>query len=67
MDYSKIFFDFDFDLFIFFKESISEENLFFIVSPKDVVVARLRDMDDHITWLMEHERYEANIFLLFFP
>ncbi|XP_035827939.1 vacuolar protein sorting-associated protein 41 homolog isoform X2 [Aplysia californica] len=39
-------------------ECIPEENLYFIVSPKDVVVARLRDQDDHITWLMEHEQYE---------
>lgn len=39
-------------------ECIAEENLYFIVSPKDVVVARLRDQDDHITWLMEHDRYE---------
>ncbi|KAK7109649.1 hypothetical protein V1264_013653 [Littorina saxatilis] len=39
-------------------ECMPEENLFFIVSPKDVVVARLRDRDDHITWLMDHERYE---------
>ena len=41
-------------------ECIPEENLFFIVSPKDVVVSRLRDMDDHISWLMEHERYEVS-------
>ncbi|KAL8579065.1 hypothetical protein ACOMHN_036004 [Nucella lapillus] len=39
-------------------ECMPEENLFFIISPKDVVIARLRDMDDHIYWLMEHERYE---------
>ncbi|XP_076460755.1 vacuolar protein sorting-associated protein 41 homolog [Babylonia areolata] len=39
-------------------ECMPEENLFFIVSPKDIVVAKLRDMDDHISWLMEHERYE---------
>ena len=41
-----------------------EENLFFIISPKDVVVSRLRDMDDHIAWLMEHERYEVLLFSL---
>ncbi|KAK7508589.1 hypothetical protein BaRGS_00000155, partial [Batillaria attramentaria] len=39
-------------------ECMPDENLFFIVSPKDVVVSHLRDMDDHISWLMEHERYE---------
>ena len=41
-----------------------EENLFFIISPKDVVVSRLRDMDDHIAWLMDHERYEVLLFSL---
>jgi len=39
-------------------ECIAEENLFYIVSPKDVVVARLRDLDDHITWLMDHQQFE---------
>jgi len=39
-------------------ECIPEEHLYFIVSPKDLVVAKLRDQDDHITWLMEHQRYE---------
>ncbi|XP_059151993.1 vacuolar protein sorting-associated protein 41 homolog isoform X2 [Physella acuta] len=39
-------------------ECLPDENLYFIVSPKDVVVAKLRDQDDHITWLMEHGRYE---------
>ena len=32
--------------------------LFFIVSPKDIVVARPRDADDRIEWLMAHERLE---------
>ncbi|KAL3832067.1 hypothetical protein ACJMK2_023745 [Sinanodonta woodiana] len=39
-------------------ESIQQENLFYIISPKDVVVARQRDQDDHIEWLVEHERFE---------
>ncbi|KAH9500097.1 Vacuolar protein sorting-associated protein 41 [Bulinus truncatus] len=39
-------------------ECIPDENLYFIVSPKDIVVARLRDQDDHISWLMEHNKYE---------
>ena len=38
---------------------MSEDNLFYIVSPKDVVVARQRDQDDHIAWLLQHERYEV--------
>jgi len=34
------------------------ESLFYIVSPRDIVVARPRDLDDHIAWLMERKRYE---------
>ncbi len=39
-------------------EPIPGENLFYILSPRDVVVARPRDQDDHVTWLLERERYE---------
>ncbi|ESO87990.1 hypothetical protein LOTGIDRAFT_126722, partial [Lottia gigantea] len=39
-------------------ECIPEENLFYILSPKDIVVAKLRDLDDNITWLLEHEMFE---------
>ncbi|GAB5371679.1 hypothetical protein AAMO2058_001600500 [Amorphochlora amoebiformis] len=34
------------------------EALYYIVSPKDIVVARPRDWDDHVTWLINHEMYE---------
>ncbi|KAF3703710.1 Vacuolar protein sorting-associated protein 41 -like protein S53 [Channa argus] len=34
------------------------ESLFYIISPKDVVVAKERDQDDHIDWLLEKEKYE---------
>ena len=40
-------------------ETIEEENLFYIVSPKDIVVAKQRDQDDHISWLLEHEMFEV--------
>ena len=40
---------------------MSEDNLFYIVSPKDVVVARQRDEDDHIAWLLQHEKYEVHM------
>ncbi|XP_078703981.1 vacuolar protein sorting-associated protein 41 homolog isoform X2 [Branchiostoma floridae x Branchiostoma belcheri] len=39
-------------------EYIEEDRQFFIVAPKDIVVAKLRDQDDHISWLMEHEMFE---------
>lgn len=34
------------------------ESLFYIVSPKDVVVAKERDQDDHIDWLLDKKKYE---------
>jgi len=39
-------------------ECLSEEGQFFIVSPKDVVLAKPRNSDDHVQWLMEHQKYE---------
>ncbi len=39
-------------------DSKSAESLFYIVSPKDIVVARSRDVDDHITWLLQRSRFE---------
>ncbi|KAK7789046.1 hypothetical protein R5R35_010545 [Gryllus longicercus] len=40
-------------------ECLLEENHFFIVSPKDVVVAIPYDADDRVQWLMEHGKYET--------
>ena len=34
------------------------EDVCFIVSPKDVIMARSRDTTDHIDWLLERARYE---------
>uniref|UniRef100_A0A5F9DMY6 Vacuolar protein sorting-associated protein 41 homolog n=1 Tax=Oryctolagus cuniculus TaxID=9986 RepID=A0A5F9DMY6_RABIT len=39
-------------------ESSEGESLFYIVSPRDVVVAKERDQDDHIDWLLEKKKYE---------
>ncbi|KAJ3412220.1 Vacuolar protein sorting-associated protein 41 [Chytridiales sp. JEL 0842] len=33
------------------------ETAFYIVSPKDIIVARPRDLDDHIEWLVGKARY----------
>jgi hypothetical protein len=38
-----------------FTECLAEEGQFFIVSPKDVVLAKPRNPDDHVQWLMEHQ------------
>ncbi|XP_072009383.1 vacuolar protein sorting-associated protein 41 homolog isoform X1 [Engystomops pustulosus] len=34
------------------------ESLFYIISPRDVVVAKERDQDDHIDWLLGRKKYE---------
>ncbi|CAG8681179.1 15096_t:CDS:10 [Gigaspora margarita] len=34
------------------------EDMFYIVSPKDLVLARPRDSDDHVGWLLDRYRYE---------
>ncbi|KAK2570430.1 Vacuolar protein sorting-associated protein 41-like protein [Acropora cervicornis] len=39
-------------------ENVAEENLFYIVSPKDLVLAKPRNVDDHIKWLIDHGKYE---------
>lgn len=38
--------------------SLPEEGLFFVVSPKDIIVAMPRDEDDHLAWLLEHKKFE---------
>ncbi|XP_020596717.1 vacuolar protein sorting-associated protein 41 homolog [Phalaenopsis equestris] len=35
-----------------------DEPLYYIVSPKDVVIARPRDAEDHIAWLLQHGFHE---------
>lgn len=35
-------------------ETLIEENLYFIVSPKDIVVASLYEYDDRVKWLIDH-------------
>ncbi|XP_055328703.1 vacuolar protein sorting-associated protein 41 homolog isoform X1 [Paramacrobiotus metropolitanus] len=39
-------------------QSLPEDGLYFIVSPKDVVVAKPLDLDDVIDWLLERGRHE---------
>nr|XP_033786133.1 vacuolar protein sorting-associated protein 41 homolog [Geotrypetes seraphini] len=34
------------------------ESLFYITSPRDIVMAKERDQDDHIDWLLEKKKYE---------
>ncbi|KAI4454815.1 vacuolar protein sorting vps41 [Holotrichia oblita] len=39
-------------------DALIEENRFFIVAPKDIVVASLFDVDDRIQWLMEQQKFK---------
>jgi len=44
-----------------FVECLPEDGMYFIVSPKDIVTARQRDDDDHVSWLLEHEMFVVNL------
>jgi len=35
-----------------------EDRHYFIMSPKDIVLGKPRDEDDHIEWLLEHKQFE---------
>ncbi|KAI4491843.1 PREDICTED: vacuolar protein sorting-associated protein 41 homolog [Polistes canadensis] len=39
-------------------DCLTSENRYFIVSPKDVVVASLYDCDDRVEWLISHGKFE---------
>jgi len=36
---------------------IEQEEVYYILSPRDIVVARPRDSDDHVKWLIQKNRY----------
>jgi hypothetical protein len=38
--------------------SAGDEPMYYIVSPKDVVIAKPRDAEDHIAWLLQHGWHE---------
>ncbi|XP_051858563.1 vacuolar protein sorting-associated protein 41 homolog isoform X2 [Drosophila albomicans] len=38
--------------------SIIEENRYFIIAPKDIVVASLIETDDRVEWLIKHNKFE---------
>lgn len=51
-------------IIFFYLDSLAEEGLYFILSLKDFVVAKPRNEDDHIAWLLEHERFKVMIQIL---
>ncbi|XP_044728250.1 vacuolar protein sorting-associated protein 41 homolog [Chrysoperla carnea] len=42
----------------YYLDVLIEENRFFIVSPKDIVIASPYDIDDRIQWLINHNKFE---------
>lgn len=38
-------------------EPLIEDELYFIVCPKDIIIAKPRSDDDHVTWLLDRQRY----------
>ncbi|KAL0840814.1 hypothetical protein ABMA28_014624 [Loxostege sticticalis] len=48
----------------YYLDMLIEENRFFIVSPKDIVIASPYDIDDRVNWLTEHGRFEKAITVL---
>lgn len=45
-------------------DMLIEENRFFIVSPKDIIIASPYDIDDRVKWLTEHGKFEKAIAVL---
>ena len=41
----------------------TSENTFFIVTPRDIIVARPTDIDDHIQWLVDRKKYEEALII----
>ncbi|OWR52386.1 vacuolar protein sorting-associated protein 41 homolog [Danaus plexippus] len=48
----------------YYLDMLIEENRFFIVSPKEIVIASPYDIDDRVNWLTAHERFEKAISVL---
>ena len=44
-------------------EHSENEDLFYVLLPKDIILARTRDLDDRLTWLLERNRCESAFFL----
>ena len=42
----------------FHVDALPEEGLYFILCPKDLILAKPREPDDHVTWLLDHQQYE---------
>jgi hypothetical protein len=43
---------------------VPEEDTFYIVSPKDIVIAKRLELDDRITWLLDRNRCSEALVLI---
>ncbi|XP_075149419.1 vacuolar protein sorting-associated protein light [Haematobia irritans] len=43
---------------------LNEENRYYIIAPKDIVVATLFDTDDRVQWLIDHRKFEEAMEIL---
>ena len=48
----------------FLHSSDNDENIFYILTPKDVIVARSRTIEDRINWAIEKKYYELALKLI---
>ncbi|XP_047529553.1 vacuolar protein sorting-associated protein 41 homolog [Vanessa atalanta] len=48
----------------YYLDMLIEENRFFIVSPKDIVIASPYDIDDRVNWLTENGKFEKAMSVL---
>lgn len=39
-------------------EALVDDEIYFIVCPKDIILAKPREDDDHVAWLVERNRYD---------
>ena len=44
-------------------ECLVDDKFYFIMSPRDVVVGKPRDEDDHVDWLVQHQRFQEALAL----
>jgi len=44
-------------------ECLVDDKFYFIMSPHDVVVGKPRDEDDHVDWLVQHQRFQEALAL----
>lgn len=48
----------------YYLDMLIEENRFFIVSPKDIIIASPYDIDDRVKWLTRHGKFERAMAVL---